>query len=481
MGRWPSNGRKTQMTLIKLAALAIAFIVSGGILFSEYFRSNAWVKGIAAAVAVVAFAALVFELGGNIFGGRQSPTSVAEPTTVPPKPLETAALPTKQPGSVFLAPLAVRAASKAIGFPADANQLYIIPEQGPILVWDRSTAAVKATKLTVGDKSKIGISPNRQWLVDVERNSAALVNLRGGTITKTTYPEIAYPEIISAVAVSNSGALLAIATYTRVVVKDENGQAKTDDKGQPKIERKPRLRILSMAAKKVPCQAFGHGDLIDTLEFSPDNTALVSAGWDKWINLVSIDCKNLKLYYNDRGAHSITLDATGKRVAVASYAGLQLYGTEKNTASETTLASLTDFRRVAFDNRGLYLAAGSKEGWVYLFDPGTRRELHSVKGHSDEIIDLSFPQGDEVVATLGKDGAIALWNPTNLERIATIYIFADSEWVVLFETGEFCASKDAARWLRVRTIKPGMLWNSTAEDPLSPEFTKTHWKSGCLQ
>ena len=150
------------MALMKFIVLAMAFVASGGILYSEYFRKNTLVKGIAAAVGIVAFGALIIEVTGGLFRGHQ-----LQPTAELPAPIETGSLASKAAESLVVVPLAQHITSKALGFSADGDQLYVIPESGPIVFWDRATAMVKGTKLSA--RKGTSLSRDRHWLADVEK------------------------------------------------------------------------------------------------------------------------------------------------------------------------------------------------------------------------------------------------------------------------------------------------------------------------
>jgi WD40 repeat protein len=456
------------MSGLKLLALAIIFVVSGGILFAEYFRSNKLVRGAAAVLAIVATAYLAMELKGDIIGKEGLETGSIKPTPPP-----VVAAPVPAPGKVVVAPLAGRLKSRYLSFSADGTRLHIVTAEGPVLLWDRKFNGVKKTKLLTSMTST-AVSSDRQLIAEVSwRGAVNTIDLRAETTTAVAIPELPIRESISKVAISSNGGFLAIASYT----------TETKPKGEKGEERtvfKPHLRLFNLKTRKQICHdEIYHSDLISDLAFSHDGKMIITASWDSGTRIFTTDCNLLTRLRGYSHTNTVTLDVAGKRAASGAFPGIRLYKQFENYSEGVSLGFSNDARRLAFDPRGLILAAGDKSGWVYLFDPATGVEISNINAHSGEVTDLAFSPDAQNLATLGQDGIIIIWEVAGLKRVATLHLFADGEWAVLLENGEFCGSRDVDRWLRLRTVRLGRLWNSNEEKMLSVEVRKSLLVQGC--
>ena len=93
-----------------------------------------------------------------------------------------------------------------------------------------------------------------------------------------------------------------------------------------------------------------------------------------------------------------------------------------------------------FSNNGQYVASGSKDRTVRLWDLSNRRQLACFRGHEGEITELTFSFDDTQVLSASEDGTVRVWNahyresqaPKGRERghITSLAFSASGDFVV---------------------------------------------------
>jgi WD40 repeat protein/uncharacterized caspase-like protein len=100
------------------------------------------------------------------------------------------------------------------------------------------------------------------------------------------------------------------------------------------------------------------------------------------------------------------------------------------------------FKSVAYSPDGKFVAAGSLDDEVYLFNTETR-ELRQFEGHTDAVNSVKFAKdanGNLLVVSGSSDSTTRIWNAVTGEEICALVTFRDGNWaVVQTKTGRYDA------------------------------------------
>ena len=166
-------------------------------------------------------------------------------------------------------------------------------------------------------------------------------------------------------------------------------------------------------------EPLSHGS--SSVEFSPDNKRLASAGIDGSILIWDTDSRTIvaALKISTQRVWSIAFSPDGESLASGHQDGtVNLWNLL--TLEPRTLARHSDeVRCVAFSPDGAILASGSRDDTAILWDVESCREIEMLKGHSHNVESLTFwadEQEQELKLVTGSpDSTVKLWTVKRLQ------------------------------------------------------------------
>jgi WD40 repeat protein len=179
------------------------------------------------------------------------------------------------------------------------------------------------------------------------------------------------------------------------------------------------LALLGLAtvsqAQTTPEWLKGHKDIVNNAAFSSDGKVLATASSDNTV----------KLWEFPSGKVLFTLGVGDK-------------DKDKDKVGHTKPVYC-----VAFSKDDKYLATGSQDTTIKLWNPKDGKFIREIKGHSDTVHGLAFSPDGKVLASCGanKDKSVRLWNPDDGKEIKKLGDHKGSVYSVAFSPdGKYLAS-----------------------------------------
>lgn len=124
--------------------------------------------------------------------------------------------------------------------------------------------------------------------------------------------------------------------------------------------------------------------------------------------------------------HTIDYSPVQKMLAAGSLSG-ELFISNLSQTVETLPMQNGAIISLKFSNSGRYLAVGTADSYLSLWNIPERRLLWTKKGHNDHVLSICFDSNDSIVFSGSADGRIGLWNTHT--GLVTGYLKESNGWV----------------------------------------------------
>jgi WD40 repeat protein len=174
----------------------------------------------------------------------------------------------------------------------------------------------------------------------------------------------------------------------------------------------------------------GHASEVVAVAFSPDSRLLATASGDKTARVWDMAGGPAWRYIHDSEVVAVAFSPDGRLLATASQDGTaRLWDPGTGECLHTLTGHAGRVVDVAFspDGRLLATAGGdTTETWRHpaaddktarIWDPGTGECLHTLTGHTSEVVAVAFSPDGRLLATASQNKTAHLWDPATGERL----------------------------------------------------------------
>lgn len=217
--------------------------------------------------------------------------------------------------------------------------------------------------------------------------------------------EVTVDEPVSAVAVSPDGRWMAVGAGSKIAVWD--------------LQQKKRAQTLS-----------GHAATVSSLQFTPDNARLVSAGQDKTVRIWNVaDGKAVHQFETPAAVHSLVLNKDASRIVTAHADNLiRVWPADAKPAEgdeSKTVAPAVEIKghgkavtSLALLPNGTQIVSGSEDGTVKIWELADGKPVRSMN-HGGPVADVAARPDGQAVAAVGANHIARVWD-LNGKQIAEL-------------------------------------------------------------
>ncbi|MBW4578652.1 MAG: PD40 domain-containing protein [Tildeniella nuda ZEHNDER 1965/U140] len=357
-----------------------------------------------------------------------------------------------------------------ISFSPDGKTIAVGSSDNSIKLWNLDGKELKTLTGHTGSVWGVSFSPDGSLIASASADKTVKLWNLNGDMLKTFK---GHTDVILGVSFSPDGSLIASASADKTVkLWNLDGDLLTTFKGHTDAlhsasfspdgkllvsgssDKTVRLWTVDGSLKWLKTIEFD--DWITTARFSPDGKSIIAACGNGTIRLFSLDGKVIHTFrgHSSDGVLSANFSSDGQTLVSGGDDHLvklwKLNGVLLQTFPEQKYRRHTAVNRASFSPDGRTIASAGEDSTIKLWNL-ERKELQTLRGHSDSITAVSFSPDGALLASASRDGTIKLWDAQG-KVLQTLVGHDDVVYDVSFSpNGKLIASASGDK-----TIK---LWN----------------------
>lgn len=233
-----------------------------------------------------------------------------------------------------------------------------------------------------------------------------------------------------------------------------------------------------------PVQINLHKAPVTDIRFQNNNTLYTSSG-DSTVQRITLNSSPVQSSVVVKAGSrimSIRLSPDGSKIAAAEENGKLLLIDDLQTATPQKRELLIVkelIKSVEFSQDGKFLACGTTEGNIYLFESARQyTNPQKIKAHQSPIYAISFKEDNHLIATGSGNGEIKIWHTNNF-LLEPLLLSGNDSWVWdmhFMSNGNQLVSAGADRSIRKWTFDQDLLQKKNCGQITRP-FSAGEWKT----
>ncbi len=152
------------------------------------------------------------------------------------------------------------------------------------------------------------------------------------------------------------------------------------------------------------------------------------------------------------GAEKIVFSPDGKYLAAGSNdMTVKLWDVSSGKLVRVMRGHRKTVSALAYSPAGDMIASSTYNGRIFLWDPGSGKLQGKLKGHSSMVRNLSFSPDGNAIISGSNDGTVKYWNRESENEVCTFASFGSGrDWIVYTGDGYFDSSRKGGKYLGIR-------------------------------